>query len=211
VVKKLLEFELFFHLQALNKWKANMSSLRQETWWVLRAQSGDKEALNELLLAVQEPLYRYIFRLVGKSTLAEDILQEVFILIYRKLRWLQEPELFRPWAYRIATREAFKHLKREKRWSEQVRDEVILETTPVPPIEETFAAELLEDLPHHIAGVSPASRAVLILYYLHEMTLDEVADVLGIPLGTVKSRLAYGLASLRRSIGESGKSNRGET
>ena len=65
---------------------------------MLRAQSGDREALTELLEAVQEPLYRYVFRLTGERTMAEDILQEVFILIYRKLRWLQEPELFRPWA-----------------------------------------------------------------------------------------------------------------
>lgn len=74
----------------------------QETWRVLRAQAGDGEALDELLKAVEEPLYRYISRLVGERAAAEDILQEVFIHIYRKLGWLREPELFRPWAYRIA-------------------------------------------------------------------------------------------------------------
>src|SRR5262249_57471397 len=82
----------------------------QEIWWTLRAQTGDREAFDQLFRLAQEPLYRYIFSLVGARALAEDILQEVFILIYRKIRWLREPELFRPWAYRIATREAFKHL-----------------------------------------------------------------------------------------------------
>ena len=183
-------------------WAANMTNPTQETWWVLRAQSGDRESLEELLKVVQSPLYRYIYRLVGERALAEDILQEVFIHIYRKLVWLREPELFRSWAYRIASREAFKRLRREQRWSEQVRDESVLAATPAPVAEEEFAPELIERLPQFIASVSPASRAVLILHYFHEMPLAEIAEVLGLALGTVKSRLAYGLASLRRAIGE---------
>ncbi len=181
-----------------------MTTAKQETWRVLRAQSGDRGALDELLEAVQEPLYRYIFRLVGERTLAEDILQEVFIRIYRKLGWLREPELFRPWAYRIASREAFKHLKRERRWVEQIRDESTLEAIPAQSSAESYAPELIEHLPLLIARVSPASRAVLILHYLHEMPLAEVAAVLGLALGTVKSRLAYGLESLRSAIREEG-------
>jgi RNA polymerase sigma-70 factor (ECF subfamily) len=177
-----------------------MTAPKQEILQVLRAQSGDREALDELLKAVQEPLYRYIFRLVGERTLAEDILQEVFIRIYRKLRWLREPELFRPWAYRIASREAFKHLKRERRWREEVRDASTLEAVPAQSPEESYAREMIEHLPSLIERVSPASRAVLILHYLHEMPLAEVAAVLGIALGTVKSRLAYGLESLRSAI-----------
>lgn len=179
-----------------------MTKPNQEIWRVLRAQSGDRLALDELLKDVQEPLYRYISKLVGERALAEDILQEVFIHIYRKLRWLREPELFRPWAYRIASRETFKRLKREKRWSEQVRDEALLESIPAPTLQEAYAHELLEQLPQFIARVSPASRAVLILHYFDEMPLSEIADVLGIALGTVKSRLAYGLESLRRAISE---------
>jgi RNA polymerase sigma-70 factor (ECF subfamily) len=181
---------------------AEMTNLKQESWWVLRAQAGDKAALDELLHSVEEPLYRYIVRLVGERTLAEDILQEVFIRIYRKLRWLREPELFRPWAYRIASREAFKHLQRERQWKEQVRDEATLEAIPAQAQMENFEPALIEHLPQLIARLSPASRAVLILHYLHEMPLGEVAAVLGIALGTVKSRLAYGLESLRSAIRE---------
>ncbi len=183
---------------------------KQDTWWVLRAQAGDREALDKLLEAVQQPLYHYISKLVGERELAEDILQEVFMTIYRKLRWLREPELFRHWAYRIASREAFKRLKRERRWSEQVRDEAVLEAIPNPPPAEEFAPELRRHLPQLVARVSPASRAVLILHYFDEMSLTEIADVLGIAQGTVKSRLAYGLESLRRAIGEQASSGFGE-
>ena len=172
----------------------------REGWWVLRAQSGDREALSALLEAVQAPLFRYIVSIVRERPLAEDILQEVFIRIYRKLKWLEEPKMFRAWAYRIATRETFRHLKRERRWSEQVRDETALKMIPSPPPREEFAPELLARLPQLIASLSPASRAVIVLYYLHEMSLDEAAAVLQIPLGTVKSRLSYGLASLRQQL-----------
>jgi RNA polymerase sigma-70 factor (ECF subfamily) len=176
-----------------------MESGKQEIRRVLRAQAGDSAALDELLQAVQAPLYRYIVSLTGDASLAEDILQEVFVLIYRKLGWLREPGLFRAWAYRIATRETFKFLKREKRWQEQEREEETLRAIPTPQPEK-LAAEFATQLPQLLARLSPASRAVIVLHYLHELTLDEVAAVLGVALGTVKSRLAYGLASLRQQL-----------
>ena len=173
-----------------------MEISKQEIRWVLRAQTGDREALNELFRLLQEPLYRYIVSLVGSRTLAEDILQEVFILIYRNLRWLREPEVFRPWAYRIASREAFKHLKREQRWSDQSVDETALDDLPVAS-PDPLTPEIIAQI---VAQVSPASRAVIVLHYLHEMPLAEIADVLGLALGTVKSRLAYGLDHLRKQF-----------
>ena len=170
----------------------------QETWWVLQAQSGSREALNELFKSVQEPLFRYLVSIVNERQLAEDILQEVFIRIYRKLHWLREPQAFRAWSYQIATREAFRYLKRERLWTDQVRDEGVLNVVPAgDPI---YPAELVDRLPELVSDLSPASRAVIVLYYLHEMSLGETAAVLNIPVGTVKSRLAYGLESLRRRL-----------
>ena len=176
-----------------------MERSKQEIRWLLLAQAGDRDAFDRLLRLVQEPLYRYIVSLVGSRVLAEDILQEVFILIYRKLRWLREPELFRPWAYRIATREAFKHLKCERRWSDASVNESALAELPAPP-RDAFTEEFLTELPQMVSRISPASRAVIVLHYLNEMPLGEVADVLGIALGTVKSRLAYGLDCLRKQL-----------
>ncbi len=173
---------------------------KQEIFLVLRAQSGDKRAFDELLQTVQTSLFRYVYRLVGERAAAEDILQEVFIIIYRKLVWLENPKLFRAWTYRIASREAFRHLKKERRWTEQIRDEKVLETISAESSEETYAPELIAQIPKLISEVSPASRAVLILHYLDEMPLSETAEILEISVGTAKSRLAYGLASLRQKI-----------
>jgi RNA polymerase sigma-70 factor (ECF subfamily) len=171
-----------------------MEREKQESWLALRAQAGDREAFDQLFRLLQEPLYRYIFNLTGARALAEDILQEVFILIYRKIRWLREPGLLRPWAYRIATRESFKHLKRERRWSDKTEDESVLLDLPAPSRDE-LAPELIAEM---IARVSPASRAVIALHYLHEMSLAEIAEVMGVAVGTVKSRLNYGLELMRR-------------
>lgn len=177
---------------------AERTAAQRESLWVLQAQSGSHEALNELFKSIQEPLFRYIISLVRDQHLAGDILQEVFIRIYRKLRWLREPHAFRAWSYQIASREAFRHLNRERRWSGQVRDEATLATQPA--VENEFPRELIESLPQLVEKLSPASRAVVVLFYLHELSLIETAAVLEIPVGTAKSRLAYGLESLRRSF-----------
>ena len=84
-------------------------------WLVLKAQAGDREALDALLTAMQGPLYRYLRAVLGDATLAEDVLQEVLFTIYRKLDWLRDPALFEAWAFRIASRAAFKKLKKAKR------------------------------------------------------------------------------------------------
>ena len=197
---KIPQFEPNPHFAGHNRCMAAEAASQRESWRVLRAQSGDREALNELFKSVQDPLFRYIVSLVRDQHLAEDILQEVFIRIYRKLRWLREPEAFRAWTYQIASREAFRHLNRERRWSDQVRDEATLTAVPANEHDSEFSSELIETLPQLVGNLSPASRVVVVLFYLHEMSLVETAAVLDIPIGTVKSRLAYGLESLRRNF-----------
>jgi len=168
----------------------------QEQQWVLRGQCGDREALELLLRSVQSPLRRYACGLVGSSA-ADDVLQDVLIVICRKLRWLDNPELFRAWAYRIASRTAFRYLRQQERWPEQPPEDFTLEEVPAP--EPGPPAHLLQDL-LATEGISPASRAVLALHFQEELSLQEVAAILEVPLGTVKSRLAYGLAALRKKF-----------
>jgi RNA polymerase sigma-70 factor (ECF subfamily) len=181
---------------AVNEMKAN----RQELLWVVRAQAGDTEALDALLRSIQDPLHRYLVRLVGDHHLANDVLQDVFVILVRKLYWLREPSVFRAWVYRIASRQAMHLLQREKRVGAHPTDHDVL-TTVAEEVHETFAEpELLQRLPDLLQELSPASRAVLSLHYLESMTLQEVADVLEITLAATKSRLAYGLSVLRKRL-----------
>ena len=177
---------------------AESADAEQEIFWVLRAQSGSHDALDKIFKRLQEPLFRYLCSLVRDRSQAEDVLQEVFLRMYRKVGWLREPKALRPWAYQIATREAFRFLKKQKRLQEE-QDEA-LEGVSLESRDNSFPAEMIERLPDLISKLTPASRAVIALYYLHELSLTETAAVLEIPIGTVKSRLAYGLATLRREF-----------
>jgi RNA polymerase sigma-70 factor (ECF subfamily) len=167
---------------------------KQEAQWVLRAQLGDREAIEALLRATQPGLIRYVRAIVGAAD-AEDVTQDVMVSIYRKLWTLSTPDLFRPWMYRIASRAAFQYLRKRNRWPDHLRDDEALEELPAQDLKAIGPRieELLQD-----RRVTPASRAVLALHFKEEMTLAEVAAVLDVPLGTVKSRLAYGLTTLRR-------------
>lgn len=172
-----------------------MDPSAQEALWVLRAQCGDRAALEQLLGSVQSSMHRYLRGIVG-STDADDVLQDVFVIAFQKLQWLEEPRLFRPWLFRIASRAALRHSK--KRARRQESDDSVLASFFAP--EERPPDDLLAGLSTSVA-VSPASRAVLLLHFQEEMSLPDVAAVLGIPLGTVKSRLAYGLETLRKHLG----------
>jgi RNA polymerase sigma-70 factor, ECF subfamily len=168
---------------------------KEEAQWVLRAQCHDREALELLLRSVQPSLRRYLSGLVGGSD-TDDILQNVLILIYRKLAWLEDPTLFRPWAFRIASRAAFRWLKAQRRWPLEPAEQMALQTIPMKdqPSEELLRRQDCSD------AISPASRVVLLLHFQEDLPLADVAAILEIPLGTVKSRLAYGLATLRRHL-----------
>jgi RNA polymerase sigma-70 factor (ECF subfamily) len=171
---------------------------QDEVIWALRAQCGDDIALEHLLRSVQPAIRRYVTRLVG-ATDADDVVQEVLVAIAGNVVWLLEPGLFRSWAFRIASRAAFSHLRRVRRRGVEESAEVLLAALPAPgpPPSSELLAELLDG-----NVLSPASRAVLVLHFQEDMELAEVAAVLEIPLGTVKSRLAYGLNTLRRYLEE---------
>ena len=161
---------------------------------VARAIAGDRDVLDSILAALERPLYRYISKLLTNRETAEDVLQEVLFRICQKIVWLRDPDLLRPWAFRIASRECFRQLRSEKRRGEEILDLDTPGTATGDSIPQEWEPRLLDwvdDLP-------PASRAVIVLHYLEEMSLHEVAEVLDILPGTAKSRLAYGLARLRR-------------
>jgi RNA polymerase sigma-70 factor, ECF subfamily len=163
---------------------------------VLRAQCDDRDALEDLLRSIHHPLRRYISGVVG-PTHADDVLQDVFVIVCRKIKSLHTPELLRPWAYRIASREAFRHLRKENLWHEQATDESVLSESPQQM--GWSSSEMTEQL-ESLKNLSPASRAVLALHFQEELPLAEIAAILKVPLGTVKSRLAYGLSTIRKRL-----------
>jgi RNA polymerase sigma-70 factor (ECF subfamily) len=179
----------------LARTEAKEPATLDQTLLILLAQTGDRGALEQLLHDAYAPLRRYIIHLAG-ADLADDILQETSLQIFRKLPFLREPAVFRPWIFRIASRIAFSHFKHARRW--HPLDDLPPEhfASIDPSLGETPDEAFLNLLDH----VSPASRAVLLLRYQHDLTLEESAAILEIPIGTAKSRLHYGVATLRKHL-----------
>jgi RNA polymerase sigma-70 factor (ECF subfamily) len=184
-----------------------MGDSRAQVLRVLLAQSGDREALEALLKEVQGPLFAYLRSLVGDQHLAEDLLQDVFVLICRKLVWLREPEVFRGWVYRIASREAIRRLKKRRHREQSIEGLDVLAAADQgePLVDRVRSIEHLHGL---LSSLSPASRVVLALHYVQGLQLEEIATILDLPLGTVKSRLGYGLSVLRSRLSQDGGTSR---
>jgi RNA polymerase sigma-70 factor, ECF subfamily len=165
---------------------------------VTRAQTGDVAAFEQLLLRMHGPLRQYLNKLAGTAA-ADDILQEVAFKVFRQVKHLRQPGVFMAWTFRIATRVAFDHLKKARRWRELENDPAVARF-PVTglPGRESLESDFLDLVSH----ASPASRAVLLLHYQQHLSIEEAAVILDIPVGTVKSRLSYGIAAIRKYVKE---------
>lgn len=166
---------------------------------VMLAQRGDTAAFERLLRSLHAPLRAYVSAMVSSSN-ADDVLQEVALRIHRQIKHLREPKVFRAWTYRIATRLALIHLKREKQWrAVEAQAELLQNGTSFEPPD---ALEVDAEFLRLVDQVTPASRAVLLLHYQQHLSLEETAAILDIPLGTAKSRLSYAISVLRNILRE---------
>ena len=151
----------------------------------------------QLLRRMHGPLRQYLNSLAGAA--AEDILQEVAFKVFRKIKHLREPRVFMAWTFRMATHVAFDHLRKVKQWRELENDpEVARSLATSLSGREDFEPSFLELVSH----ASPASRAILLLHYQQDLSIEEAAAILDIPAGTAKSRLSYGIAAIRKYIKE---------
>ena len=179
---------------------ADLPARAELTLLVARAQAGDREALDRLLRDHQAALYRHVRAIVRDGDAALDALQNSLLLIARRLAGLRDPRWFKAWAYRIATREAVRLAKREQRIRDLAEEATLAEPPDAYISEPAFDVSELRACADRVDDLPPACQIVVRLHYGEEMSLVEVAEALEIPIGTVKSRLAYGLARLRAPI-----------
>lgn len=166
---------------------------------VVRAGLGDPVALDRLLRAIQQPLYDHIAFVIRDPDAALDVLQDVLVKICRSLIHLHDPRLLRAWAFRIATRAAVRALQRSRR-SAAVALDAVSELPASEAGEPAFEPELVTALPALVAELPPACGLAVRLRYLEQLSLAEVAEALDVPVGTVKSRVAYGVELLRQRL-----------
>ena len=163
---------------------------------VMRCQSGGREAFDLLFRRWQRPLWRYARRLTGSDEAAWDVMQDSWIAIIRRIRRLSDPAWFAAWAYRIVRNKCADHGRRSGREQRLARAAAVQgrrENEPCRQDAGRALARAMQQLPAD-------SREVLALKYGGDLNIVEIALVLGVPAGTVKSRLHHARERLRRTL-----------
>lgn len=168
---------------------------------VCAARRGDPDAWDALLRRHQLPLYAYVAELVRHEQTALDLVQETFIAAARHLGSLRDDAKFGSWLFGIAHQKVIQH------WRKPVRDhapvEEIAELLPADaddPRDWLIRREREEEFFARLAELPEPHRAVLLLHFLEDFSLDEIAAITSTPVGTVKSRLHYAKRALRKLL-----------
>jgi RNA polymerase sigma-70 factor (ECF subfamily) len=162
-----------------------------------RAQHGDEEAFASLAVAAGDRLHAVAHRILRDTDLAEDATQQALLSIWRDLPQLRDPARFDAWSYRLLVRACYAEGNRARRSSPNIR----LLPADEPEVAEGLSSVVDRDqLERGFKRLSIDHRAVVVLHHYLDMPLDEVADVLGIPAGTVRSRLHHAMRGLRAAL-----------
>lgn len=166
---------------------------------VMMAMAGDERAFHELVDRYQRRLTYYIRRMVGETDESFDILQQVWLTVFKRLSSLRAPEAFRVWLYKIAHDVAVNHLRKSDKRPAQLAEENVSQSE-VDNWNEFEALENAELVHRVLNQLIPVHREVLVLRFLENLSLNEIAEVAACEVGTVKSRLHYAKAALRESF-----------
>jgi RNA polymerase sigma-70 factor (ECF subfamily) len=192
-------------------WNLALAADQQVVTW---AQDGDESAFRELIRRYQRPIFSIIYRMVRDRELAEDLAQETFIKVLNAIDSYRPEHKFSSWIFKIANNAAIDHLRRreletlslegapdaltterQEATALQVRDRT------ESPLEELEARELGSQIEEAIAGLRPEYRSCIMLRHVEGRAYEEIAEILGLPLGTVKTYIHRARAELRDQLG----------
>ncbi len=170
---------------------------------VIQMQQGDLEALGVLYDRHQRLVYRTALGILGDVDAASDLLQDVFLRLHRFAYNINPMLPLEPWLYRMTTNLSYDWIKRRKRWPRPLGDlaDWLISTGKNPPYDRVEKNDEWYQVQLAIADLALHQRVVVVLYYLNDLSLNEIAEILEVPIGTVKSRLYYGRKALRTSLG----------
>jgi RNA polymerase sigma-70 factor (ECF subfamily) len=163
---------------------------------VEQAQRGDREAFTRLAFELSDRLFAVAHRILRDFDSAGDALQVTLLRIWRDLPTLRDPSLVEAWAYRVMVRTCHDELRKLRRQAPA------LHLLAVDGAEEDPAISIAdrEQLDRAFRTLNVEQRAAIVLQYYRDLTLSEIAEVLGVPIGTVRSRLHYAKRALRAAI-----------
>ncbi len=165
---------------------------------VERARRGDQEAFAALVHVVSDRLYAIAYRVLRDPDRAEDALQQALVDAWQDLPDLRDPDRFDAWACRLVCRASYREAQRARRWTARVREISAVDG----PVGGDRAPEISDrdELERSFRRLTPEHRAVIVLHYFAGRPVTEIADTLGIPVGTAGSRLHYAVRSLRAAF-----------
>jgi len=179
---------------------------------VARSIGGDADSFNELILRWERPIYALAYRTIGREEDARDVCQETFLRAFRALPGFRGQAKFSSWLYRIALNLCRDWIRRERRAPllQPPEDGDLMELAaaaePAESIEDLVARkDLARSVERAIALLPEEQRTAIVLKEFHGLTFQEIADLAGCPLSTVKTRLYQGLTVLRRELARTGK------
>ena len=163
----------------------------------IRCQLGESAAFDDLIARWHAPLWSFVRRLVGEDDVAREIFQDVWIRVIRGIPKLRDGSRLRAWLFSITRRTLMDHLRQEYARSPTVDvdvDELAADASVAADTED------LRQLDRALAQLPIIEREVLTLFYLQELSLNEVAEALRVPVGTIKSRLFRAKRLLRKAM-----------
>lgn len=183
---------------------------------VLSLSRGKTDSLGILVARWEQPLFRFVYRLIGGREDARDLCQETFLRVLRNAADFREGARFSTWMYQIALNLCRDHVRRRQRWSLRLVPSREVPAEDGAPAEAAADAESPEDLVESgrleravkeaILSLSPEQREVVLLKEYEGLKFREIAEVLGCPESTVKSRMYLALDAMRRSLDARGMS-----
>ena len=163
---------------------------------------GSLEALGLLYDRYQRMVYRTALAITGDPDAAADLLQDVFLRLHRFVRRIDPERPLEPWLYRVTTNLAYTWVKRHNRWTKSLEDiaEWLLSGRKNPPLSQVELNDTWAQVQQALSSLPLPQRVVVVLYYINDLSLQEISDILEIPVGTVKSRLHYGRQALKENL-----------
>ena len=173
----------------------------QEHNLIQAARNGDQAAFGELVRQYQKRVFALAVRMCPTPELAEEAAQEAFLAAWQGLPFFRGDSAFATWLYRLTSNACVDLLRKENRHQgPSLDDETVSAEVPDPTPTPEKAVEQQEEIERGLSALSPEHREVLILREIQQLSYDEIADVLSLDLGTVKSRINRGRRQLREFL-----------
>jgi RNA polymerase sigma-70 factor (ECF subfamily) len=171
----------------------------RDEWIALRCRLGEPEAFTELVRELEPPLLYYAAKLLANEDAAFDVLQEVWLTAFRAIRRLEDPRTVRAWLYRITHDRAIDRIRHDcsRGRAERARAESMPEELDEEP---SFDAEDAQALHRALDRLGLKHREVLVLHFLDDLSIADIAAIIGEPAGTVKSRIHYAKRALKEAL-----------